>query len=144
MPTIQIVIPGIPHAQKRHRSRVVNTPGRSFVQTYKSADQRVAEKTFRSWLFKSKPEKLIVGPVSLSFTCYFPIPKSWPKKLQERKLTIENMQHTSRPDLDNLEKHIMDCMTGVFWVDDRQVFRVEKEKFYDREPRTEIEVWFME
>jgi Holliday junction resolvase RusA-like endonuclease len=43
------------------------------------------------------------------------------------------------PDIDNLEKAIFDSLNGWAWVDDKQICKLESEKFYAREPRIEIE-----
>lgn len=44
-----------------------------------------------------------------------------------------------RVDLDNLAKHLLDCMNGLLFVDDCQVTRVRFELEYDKlAPRTEL------
>jgi Holliday junction resolvase RusA-like endonuclease len=44
----------------------------------------------------------------------------------------------TKPDVDNLEKTVLDGLNGVFWRDDARVFHVVKTKLYDVAPRTEI------
>ena len=44
----------------------------------------------------------------------------------------------TRPDLDNLTKLVLDSANGILWVDDGQVARLEVEKRYGPEARTEI------
>ena len=39
-------------------------------------------------------------------------------------------QHTVKPDIDKLERAILDALTGVLWVDDSQVVAVTKHKRY--------------
>lgn len=39
-------------------------------------------------------------------------------------------RHTSRPDLDNLAKAVLDSLTGIVWQDDRYVDKVTLGKSY--------------
>lgn len=49
---------------------------------------------------------------------------------------------TSKPDTDNLQKMLKDCMTVVgFWKDDAQVVLEIVEKFWAKRPGLYIEVW---
>jgi Holliday junction resolvase RusA-like endonuclease len=60
------------------------------------------------------------GPVELSFTAVFSIPKSWTKK----RLAAHAMRPefvTKKPDMDNLEKALGDGMNGVVFPDDSQI-----------------------
>jgi Holliday junction resolvase RusA-like endonuclease len=45
-----------------------------------------------------------------------------------------------RPDIDNLEKAVLDALNGVAWKDDTQVARVVKEKTYGTEGRTTVRI----
>ena len=44
------------------------------------------------------------------------------------------------PDIDNLEKAVLDALNGVAWKDDRQVACVNKEKSYGTEARTTVRI----
>jgi Holliday junction resolvase RusA-like endonuclease len=46
------------------------------------------------------------------------------------------------PDLDNIEKAVLDALNGVAYVDDKQIFRKYTEKSWAETP--EIEVWIYE
>lgn len=71
--------------------------------------------------YKIPTEKAV--EVDLYFT--FERPKSWTKKKRE------NMKfHTLKPDVDNLEKAILDGLNKVAFVDDKQVFSVSAKKYY--------------
>lgn len=48
-----------------------------------------------------------------------------------------------KPDVDNLEKLILDSLQGVVWVNDRQVTTVCKHRIRGSGPRTEIAVYRM-
>ncbi len=48
------------------------------------------------------------------------------------------IKHTKRPDLDNCVKFVKDCLNGIVWWDDSQVYEVHAKKIYDENPRTYI------
>lgn len=64
------------------------------------------------------------GPFYVHLKFVFPRPKSMVWKTKE----MSRIWHTKKPDRDNLEKAVLDALTGIFWVDDCQVCagRVEK------------------
>ena len=68
------------------------------------------------------PMEPLTGPVELRLTFYLPRPQKpkcpWP---------------ITRPDLDNLEKKLLDGWNGILWVDDAQIVRKEVEKRYGGE-----------
>jgi Holliday junction resolvase RusA-like endonuclease len=72
-----------------------------------------------------KPDKPMAGPVSLRVLWLFPKGKS--HKNGEWR--------TTKPDTDNLQKLLKDCMTRCgFWNDDAQVVREVAEKRWADEP----------
>ena len=48
--------------------------------------------------------------------------------------------HTKRPDVDNLQKSVMDALNGVLWEDDAIVFAVVAQKHYDTRDHIKITV----
>ena len=75
--------------------------------------------------------------VEIELAFVFPIRKSWSKKKQKAML---NKPHTIKPDLDNLEKTVLDALNGLAFKDDSQVCLVTKEKFWSDEAYTEIKI----
>ena len=72
-----------------------------------------------------KPEKPMTGPVSLRVLWLFPKGKSY--KNGEWRIT--------KPDTDNLQKLLKDCMTRCgFWKDDAQVVSEAVEKRWADDP----------
>ena len=45
-----------------------------------------------------------------------------------------------KPDIDNYEKFVFDCLNGVVYRDDSQVVSCRHDKRYSENPRTEIEI----
>lgn len=50
-------------------------------------------------------------------------------------------EHISAPDLDKLERCVLDALTAILWIDDRQVSKVrDKEKVYADTPGVHVTV----
>ena len=128
---MKIIIPGKPVAQARPRFYRRG----SFVGAY-SAQETEAGKFMllaREYLRGKKPFE---GPIFLRAEFYFPILKSWPKG---KKIQAEDgfkFPHVKKPDLSNCLKFVEDCLNGIAWKDDSQIYRVEAVKYYGTEPRT--------
>lgn len=77
--------------------------------------------------------------VKMSMKYYIPIQKSSSIKnaiLKEKGFIKPN----TRPDLDNYDKFILDSLHGLFYNDDCVVVKIESEKLYSLNPRTELSV----
>ena len=78
---------------------------------YNTARLKQAQAVFESLLIRHKPERPMEGPVSLTVDWFF---FTGSHKDGEWRIT--------RPDTDNLQKLLKDCMTRTgFWKDDSQV-----------------------
>lgn len=143
MTSITFTVPGIPVAQprQRHRAfavagRIVShnyTPAKHPVQNYKAAIRLTAAQHV------AQP---MTGPVRIEITCYFGHPKSHyrsGKRCDELRPDAAEW-HTARPDAENCVKAVLDAMTGVAYLDDRQVCWLEVGKVYDTVPRTKITI----
>jgi Holliday junction resolvase RusA-like endonuclease len=74
---------------------------------------------------------------SVTLDIRVPIPASWSKKKQAAALAGE-LQPTTKPDIDNVEKAIFDGLNGVVWKDDVQVVAVTKCKRYSDAPGVHV------
>lgn len=73
------------------------------------------------------------GALVLELRFTLAIPASWSKK--KRAAAAEGrLSHTSRPDVDNLGKLVMDAANGVLWGDDSQLTTVVLMKNYGATP----------
>lgn len=116
-PALAFFLPIVPTAQQRPR----HAHNGNFSRTYKSKTQEDNERTLEALLMQHRPETPITAPVRLSVVATFPIPATWPKKRKQAALRGE-LNHVTKPDLDNLMKQIKDCITRLrFWEDDKQV-----------------------
>lgn len=117
----------IPTAQARARHGRTKS---GLPMTFKSANQKANERTLEALLAPHAPKTPLAGPLVLEFVAALPVGKSDSKKLREAKLT-GMVSPEKKPDIDNLTKQIMDCMTRLqFWTDDVQVVCLRCEKIY--------------
>ena len=81
---------------------------------------RDAEAFLSGLLAPYAPAEPMHGPVYFQARWCFPYRKSERNSVVRAGLEVP---HTSRPDLDNLEKNLLDVLTRLrFWEDDSQVF----------------------
>lgn len=140
--TLLFVLPIVPKGQMRARSRAVTSKsGKPYAMTYKAAEQKNREDGLKALLrqaiasSESASELPTTRPVSITIVADMPKAASWSKK---RKANPGH--HTSRPDVDNLAKQVLDCCNGMLWVDDSQVFSLLISKRYSNTPKYVIEM----
>ncbi|MBQ1429104.1 MAG: RusA family crossover junction endodeoxyribonuclease [Kiritimatiellae bacterium] len=109
---------------------------------------RDAEDFLAAMLAPHAPAEPLRGGIYLQARWCFPYRKSERKSVTK---TGREIPHTSRPDLDNLEKSLLDVLTRLrFWEDDSQVFTKSTAKFWGPSPylaialKTEAELYNME
>lgn len=69
------------------------------------------------------------GPVHLDIIAKFKVPDSWSER---KKRDHYGQSHTQKPDIDNIEKIVMDGLTGIAWHDDKQVAFSVTEKLWGK------------
>lgn len=125
MKKITLSIPFCPVAKGRPR---MTRQGRA----YTPAKTRLAENQIKAWLMG---ENLLPfdGPLDVSVFVIMPMPKSWtPKKKQDALDGF--LMPTSKPDLDNICKLVLDAANGILWHDDAQIVRLDLAKAYGEKP----------
>lgn len=127
---MQIVIPGEPVAQPRHQ--VANgrayIPAKHPIHAFKDSVRLIGRQSI------SKP---LEGPIGVSLTFVF----ARPKRL--KKTRPDQTWKDTKPDIDNLEKAVLDALNGIAWNDDGQVAAVMKNKVWaaiDEAPRTIVKI----
>lgn len=113
---IEFYATGIPKGQPRPRAFSRGGHARVFspgtAESWKSDIASAAREKL--------PAEPLKGPISLDVTFYFPRPKSHYTKKGLRPDAPK--WHTGKPDRDNLEKAVLDCLTTLrMWDDDAQV-----------------------
>ena len=104
---------------QEHRIRIVR--GRPMF--YDTQKLKAVRSAFESLLCEHRPAAPLQGPVALNVEWRF-----------ATKTHREGTYRITRPDTDNLQKLLKDCMTRAgFWKDDAQVCREEVTKRWSRE-----------
>lgn len=148
---LEIIAPGLPVAQARHRERVINIPGgRSFVQRYNPKKTRV----WREAVLRAArstpgyPAEPWTGAVRLTMEAFF----ERPQRLCRKSDPAGPIRKNTKPDADNLVKAVMDALTppknkrtgnkvidevrrregrlGYLWLDDGQVHLGPVDRYY--------------
>ena len=126
--TITFRVDGTPKAQPRPRAFARKFgDGTVAARVYDSGTAEGWKSLIAAAVLPLRPAAPLDGPIRLDADFYFPRPKY----MAGRKVPDGEIPHTARPDRDNLEKALLDCLTtvGVF-VDDCQVCAGEVRKFY--------------
>lgn len=132
MMIIKFVVPGEPRAKAR--PRISTKTGIAY--TPKGTIQ------YENWVktcFMEQDGKKIDGQISAKITAYYSIPKSTSKKKREEMLQGK-IRPVKKPDVDNIVKSILDSLNKIAYDDDSQVVKCDVEKFYDDNPRVEVEL----
>ena len=108
------------------------------VRFYTKKEVRQSENLLASLLMPHVPAAPFDEPVSLIVAWTFPYRRSEPKRVTGNGVLVP---HTSRPDLDNLEKSLLDVMTRLgFWTDDSLVARKATSKCWGAKPGIDIRI----
>lgn len=84
------------------------------------------------------PDVPFAVPVAVKVRWTFPWRKSERRGIVAAGVPVP---HTSRPDLDNLEKNLLDVLTRLnFWTDDSLVAEKSTSKFWGPKPGIDVEI----
>lgn len=84
---------------------------------------------------KSMIKKPLEGEIFVKIDFFYNIPKSWSKAKREAA-----KWHTSKPDIDNLVKTVLDSLNKIVFLDDGQVVSITARKQYANFEGTKIEI----
>lgn len=85
------------------------------------------------------PSAPLEGSLTMTLRIYHKIPKSASRAKLER-MNAGFIRPTTKPDIDNVQKAVMDALTGVWYVDDSQIVESHVGKWYSENPRVEVTV----
>lgn len=127
---ISFFIPGRPIPQARPR---VVRGGKRTYDPKRSADaKQVAAGYALEARMKAGMELIEDGAITVTMEARFAYPKGTPKKHQ-----VDRAPMTSRPDIENISKMLLDACTGILWRDDSQVTTLIASKFRVVDPDDE-------
>ena len=126
---MEFFMPMIPPTVTAQEKKVTVRNGHAIF--YEPAELKAAKSKLLGELARHKPDEPITGqPVELVVKWCFPEKTKTTKTTNETKVTWR----IEKPDTDNLNKLLKDCMTKVgFWKDDALVCRDIIEKFWVNE-----------
>ena len=132
---ISFTIPG--KAKPQQRPRVARSGG---MYDPSSTDKK------QTWLqiARYRPKQPLRGSIDIFIYFAMPRPKSHYRTGKFAELLKDKAPkiHTSKPDLDNMIKYILDVLQGKngFFYDDSQVYSITAIKEYGEEPSTHIRI----
>lgn len=93
------------------------------------------------WQIKSQyRDEPLTCPIAMDVTFYMPIPEST-SGIKKRQMVNGVIYHIKRPDIDNMEKAILDILNGIVLKDDSQIVELRAKKIYSDKPGTSIRVY---
>jgi len=81
--------------------------------------------------------------IKISLWFKFEVPKTYERKfakLEQESLFLTPFYKTTKPDIDNLQKMVLDAMQGVVFTNDALIYSLSATKILDRKPGITIEV----
>ncbi len=140
----EFTIDGEPQAQGRPRTRIIQGKGGmpAYATIYDDPKSAKAKILFASAAREYAPEKLIDQAIRVDTIFYMPRPKNHYRtgKYADQLKDTSPVLHIKKPDRDNLDKLVLDALTGVIWTDDSLVCDGRIQKVYDRKPRIEVKI----
>lgn len=121
----KLFIPGVPISSARPR---VTRNG-----TFLPKKSREYKKTIQEHYIRNNGGDYGDVPVEMMLWFIFPIPKSYSKK-KRKQIQEREYAYMGKPDIDNLEKSIMDALNGLAYKDDAQVVSLFSVKTYTERP----------
>ena len=135
---VEFTIPGDPVAQPRPRVTLRGSHAHAYTPaSHPVGDFKSRAKLAARSVWGGSPSMYPIR-VDVQFVMKRPKAKCWKTKPMPR------YPHTKRPDRDNLDKALLDALTGIIWADDSQVFQGTIEKWVaagDEQPHTLVKVW---
>lgn len=123
----------------KERARIVRTPNNKTVSFTPARTKRFTADVEAVIDQVMAGEPPLVGPVRLDMTFCMEIPASWPKWKKEAAAK-GLVAPTARPDMDNLEKALLDALNDKAFVDDSYVVERMARKMFGVKPGIQITV----
>jgi len=133
---MKFILDGDPIAQARHRS--VKRKGKTINYDPHAPHKHYTRMKIARFAM-NEPRLAYKDFYHVEFTFYFRVPESDSKATKKAKLE-GIMTHTQKPDLDNLEKFLLDSMSGVLFSDDKKVVKLKSEKRWAERGYVEVEI----
>ena len=133
---IEFFVPGAPVGKGRPRAARRGT-GVVMFTPEKTAGYEALVAAAASNAMRAEAGPLFTGPLEAVLEMRIPIPASWSKAHKAAALAGIG-QPTSKPDIDNVAKAILDACNGVVFRDDAQVVMLVATKAFSDEPGVRV------
>lgn len=124
---IDFFVPGTPAPQPRPRGQLIRGP-KPFIKIYTPNDAKDWKEAVARYALASFRITPLDEPLRLCLSFRMQRPQS--HSLKNGLRLNAPVFHLSTPDLDNLEKAVMDALTGILWRDDSIICQKYAEKVY--------------
>ena len=133
---IEFFVPGAPVGKGRPRAARRGT-GVVMFTPEKTAGYEALVAAAASNAMRAEAGSLFTGPLEAVLEMRIPIPVSWSKAHKAAALAGAELP-TSKPDIDNVVKAILDACNGVVFRDDAQVVMLVATKAFADEPGVRV------
>lgn len=105
-----------------------------------SYDGQKVSKEQCKWQIKAQfNQELIFSSVLIDILFFLKIPVST-SSIKRRQMLHGKIHHIKKPDIDNLQKFVLDCLTKTVINDDSQIIQLRSKKLYSDNPCTLIRI----
>ena len=128
---ISFFVPGVPIPKGSAKS-FYNPKAHKVVTMQDNRDRQRPWASLIAYTAQEVGCKPVDGPVKITLHFFFPRPKNHygtGKNINNLKESAPTY-HITTPDLDKLERCVLDSLTGVVWHDDKQVREMASKKDY--------------
>ena len=136
MRKIEFFVPGAPIGKERPRA-ARRGAGVVMFTPEKTAGYEALVAAAASNAMRAEAGPLFTGPLEAVLEMRIPIPASWSKAHKAAALAGTELP-TSKPDIDNVVKAILDACNGVVFLDDAQVVMLAATKAFSDEPGVRV------
>lgn len=139
-PDVSVILPGEPKGKGAPRARIATAGTRIFARIYSDPNTRSYEGMLRLAARTAMRERdPLASALRVRVMAYMSVPTSWSNKRRLDALA-GHIRPVVRPDWENIAK-CLDALTGIVWVDDKQIVSGVIEKFYSSRPMLSVDVW---
>lgn len=146
MKKIEFRVNGIPKGQPRPRAFAKKLGnGRFAARVYDAGTAEEWKSCIAAAARRFIPREPAKGAVTLAMQFFFPRPKTHLRSNATQLRPTAPPYFTTKPDCDNLEKAVLDCLTTLgFWSDDKQIVAQTSSKSYGASPGAIISIFYIE
>ena len=130
---IAFIVPGTPVGKGRPR---MTRSGHVYTPEATASYERMIATICRSAFGPREP---LSGPVRVEICIDKKIPASKTKRIKEQ-MRERKTRPTTKPDLDNVIKTVLDGCNGIAYLDDKQVVELNCTAYYAEEPRIYVKI----